>query len=376
LLSIYPKLLTRSGMPRSLINFPPMVFQPNSVLCLSSYLSNRRISVIVDGHSLSFHQVNAGVPQGSVLAPTLFLLHINDLLSSTTNSIHSFADDSTLHASFQVPKPISKPDLESKRRAMQISLSQDLNLILDWGAKNLVHFNASKTQSCTLSRKESSNTHPLLMSGQVLQSKDTFNLVGVTFENNLNWHKHIVSIATAASQKLGFLFRAKKYFSPSHLYTLYVSQIRPPLEYCSHIWGMASPTTLSILDSIQRRAVRLINDPSLTERLPSLAHRRPVGDLSLFYRYFHGFCSEELSSIIPPLTVPNRETRGAARMHPYTVQLDRPRTSHFVRSFIPRVSRMWNLLPAEVFPSPPNLQVFKSRVNKLPLTSLKTTTVR
>ena len=51
------------------------------------------------------------------------------------------------------------------------------------------------------------------------------------------------------------------------------------------MWGAAPPSTLSILDSIQRKAIRLIDDPVLTGRLPSLAHRRAVGDLSLFYRY-------------------------------------------------------------------------------------------
>ena len=99
-------------------------------------------------------------------------------------------------------------------------------------------------------------------------------------------------MAAAAAKKLGYLFRVRKYFSSSNLYTLYTSQVRPSLEYCSHIWGAASLTTLSILDSIQRRAVRLINDPNLTRRLPSLQHRRSVGDLSLFYRYFHGLCSD------------------------------------------------------------------------------------
>ena len=99
------------------------------------------------------------------------------------------------------------------------------------------------------------------------------------------------------------------------------------MEYCSHVWGAAPPSTLSILDSIERKAIRLIDDPVLTERLSSLAHRRDVCDLSPFYRYFHRLCSEELTSIIPPLAVRSRVTRGAFHMHPYTVQLQKP-TEH------------------------------------------------
>nr|CAH7720206.1 unnamed protein product [Callosobruchus chinensis] len=59
-------------------------------------------------------------------------------------------------------------------------------------------------------------------------------------------------------------------FSPSNLLTLYKAQIRPSLEYCSHIWEAAAPTTLSILDAVQRRAIRLIGDPALTCHLQPL----------------------------------------------------------------------------------------------------------
>nr|CAH7749598.1 unnamed protein product [Callosobruchus chinensis] len=79
--------------------------------------------------------------------------------------------------------------------------------------------------------------------------------------------------------------RARKYFSPSNLRTLYKAQIRPSLEYCSHIWGAAASTTLSILDAVQRRAIRLIGNPALTCHLQPLSHRRAVGDLSLLYQY-------------------------------------------------------------------------------------------
>nr|CAH7752703.1 unnamed protein product [Callosobruchus chinensis] len=90
------------------------------------------------------------------------------------------------------------------------------------------------------------------------------------------WHEHVSSIVTAAGKKLGYLFRARKYFSPSNLLTLYKAQISPSLEYCSHIWGATAPTTLSILDVVQRRAIRLIGDPALTCHLQPLSHRRAV----------------------------------------------------------------------------------------------------
>nr|CAH7767769.1 unnamed protein product [Callosobruchus chinensis] len=99
---------------------------------------------------------------------------------------------------------------------------------------------------------------------------------------------------------------------------LYKAQIRPSLEDCSHIWGAAAPTTLSILDPVQRRAIRLIGDPALTCHLQPLSHRRQraVGDLSLFYWYSNGFCSSELTSIIPPLSKPASCTRETSSFQP------------------------------------------------------------
>ena len=65
-------------------------------------------------------------------------------------------------------------------------------------------------------------------------------------------------------------------------------------------WKYQVNWALVYLDAIQRRAIRQIGDPALTDTLDSLAHRRSVSALSLFYRYYHGFCSDEIKSIIPP----------------------------------------------------------------------------
>ncbi len=69
-----------------------------SSLCtfISSFLSGRFISALVGGYCSKPKSINSGVPQGSVISPTLFLLLINDL-SISESPIHSYADDSTLH---------------------------------------------------------------------------------------------------------------------------------------------------------------------------------------------------------------------------------------------------------------------------------------
>nr|CAH7721037.1 unnamed protein product [Callosobruchus chinensis] len=145
------------------------------------------------------------------------------------------------------------------------------------------------------------------------------------------WHTTLLK-KPAAGKKLGYLFR-----------------IRPSLECCSHIWGAATPTTLAILDA-------------------PLSHRRGVGDLSFFYRYSNGFCSSELTSIIPPLSKPSRCTRGTSSSHPKAVVLHASRTERYDRTFVPRVSRVWNGLPGDVLIEPASVGLFKSRVNKLRFT--------
>ncbi|CAH1981761.1 unnamed protein product [Acanthoscelides obtectus] len=75
-----------------LTKLPSYGLPENLCRWVADFISSCKISVVIDGFSSSSRNVNAGVPQGSVLAPTLILLHINDLLSCTINPIHSFAD--------------------------------------------------------------------------------------------------------------------------------------------------------------------------------------------------------------------------------------------------------------------------------------------
>ena len=69
---------------------------------IGSFFYDRSIAVRVDGFLSNLHSINAGVPQGSVISPVLFILFINDLLTSTSSIIYSFADDTFLSFSISL----------------------------------------------------------------------------------------------------------------------------------------------------------------------------------------------------------------------------------------------------------------------------------
>ncbi|RVE54942.1 hypothetical protein evm_000309 [Chilo suppressalis] len=300
---------------------------------VADFLCERRIRVITDDSSSRFMSVNPGVPQGSVLSPTLFLLHINDLIP--LGNIHCSADDSTA-----------------------------LHHISEWGTNNLVEFNAKKTQVCAFMAKTSPFLSCPPLQCTTLELESSITMVGMENCCDLNPKNYIESVVKTASRKLGVLNKVRRFFTPEQLCLLYKTQVRSCVEYCSHLWDGSSKYMLDALDRLQQRAIRIIGDEEVTKHVEPLQLRRDVASLSAFYRLYHGECSEELFSLIPPSPFLQRTTSAGFRCHRLTVATIPTRTKKFGDSFLCRTIRKWNALPAHVFPSSYKLGSFKRGVKK------------
>merc|ERR1711980_84959 len=133
---------------------------------------------------------------GSVLSPTLFLLFINDLLSLTQCSIHSYADDSTLHFSTSSPRRLTQQELYTSREDAAERLTSDLSVTSQWGRANLVLFNASKTQFLHLSTRHNlPDNYPVFFINTQLSPSYAVDILGLSFTKTLNWKSHISSLA-------------------------------------------------------------------------------------------------------------------------------------------------------------------------------------
>ena len=190
------------------------------------------------------YSVNAGVPQGSIFGPILFLLYINDLPDDVVCNIAIYTDDTTLY---------SKCDQASdlwQQLGLASELESDLRDTMDWGRKWLVDFSAGKTQLVLFDRSKNTGVIDVKMDGSILEEKTSFKMLELTFSSKLDWGSYIVCIAKTASKKIGALIRSMKFLSPEVALYLYKSTIRPCMEYCCQIWAGAPSCYLELLDKL------------------------------------------------------------------------------------------------------------------------------
>ena len=169
------------------------------------------------------YNVTSGIPQGSILGPTLFAIYINDLPNCLTSQCIMFADDLRIYTK------------SFNHDIVQI----DINNMLEWSSNWCLYFNKSKC-SVLHSGEKNTDCDYFMSIGEVDYDINNSQLVkdlGVTFYPKLNFSHHICEIAHKATRILGILRQTFLLLDIRKTFILlYISLIRPHLEYANVIW--------------------------------------------------------------------------------------------------------------------------------------------
>ncbi|XP_076452206.1 uncharacterized protein LOC143287853 [Babylonia areolata] len=255
---------------------------------IKNFLKDRQQAVVVEGTRSDLLPVESGVPQGSVLGPSLFLLYINDLPDGIKSKIRLFADDTMCSKTIM------------KKKDEQV-LQEDLHSLTTWEEKWSMEFHPQKCSTLRVSRKRDKTAPAYELHGQKIENVSTTKYLGVNIQDNMQWESHIDSITMKASKTLGFVRRNLKIGNKKTKETAYKALVRPFLEYAATVWDPYTANKVEAPEKIQRRAARWVSNrhrqtscvDSILDSLnwPSLQQRRKKARLEMFYKFHHGLIS-------------------------------------------------------------------------------------
>lgn len=228
----------------------------------NSYLTGRKQRVRLDNCVSDLSEAEFGVPQGSVLGPSLFLLYINSLCMLNLERVQTFAfaDDTAF---------VFYGDSWSD---VALAAQSGLNLITNWLQENLLTLNTDKTKliAFSISNRTSpksdliiklhtnhslSNTAPCTCS--VVERVQHIKYLGVIIDENLSWKNQIAAMCCRL-RKLLYLFKMLRSSADSQTIRLvYQALCQSVLTYCISAWGSACKTHLLRLERAQRAVLKV-----------------------------------------------------------------------------------------------------------------------
>ena len=204
-----------------------------------SFLSFRKQRVIFQGSVSDWCEVSSGVPQGSILAPLLFNIFVNDLPGIISSSVAQYADDTIIYRIINSPQD-------------SLALQEDLNNLILWSMDNNMSLNAKKCKTMHITRSRRPIDCSYFLGNNHLELVNQFKYLGVTISNDLSWGPHIKNIVAKASRISGFIRRTVRSKDSVSLVLLFKSLCRPLLEYAVPAWSPFQTNHINALERVQR----------------------------------------------------------------------------------------------------------------------------
>ena len=184
----------------------------------------------------------------------------------------------------------------------------------------------------------------------------------------LTFEEHINFMVKKANSLLGMIRRSFVHLDASMFKQLFISIVRPHLEYAAPVWNPHTKKMINLIENVQRRASKLL--PSLKDlpykdrlkklNLPTLQYHRYRGDMIEVYKMTHGI--SDVQNILKLRA--NNQIDRESTAHPFSILKEKFKKDIRKFFFKERVTDQWNNLPLNVVVAS-NLNTFKNRLDKI-----------
>ena len=325
-----------------------------------SYLEQRSQFVNIGDVNSALSLIEFGVPQGSILGPLLFLIYINDLPDATNFFIKLYADDTFLCAQNKDIKLLENEVNSELEKVYRWLASNKLTLILKKSKFMITTNNSCASYDFSVKIREIS-----------LERCDSYKYLGVYFDKDLNWDKHIEYICQKVSKACGSLAKLRKCVDVDVMREIYHALIHSYLRYGIIVWGTASETALKPLQVIINRAIRIMCSAPLGRiDVTPLFDIMEILNINQIYNLeVAKFMFKETNHLLP-VTIANHFSVRTNPEHRYNLRprgtratLIDNRTVRGERSIRKRGNDIWNNVPHSI-KTLDSSTLFKKRMKK------------
>ena len=225
---------------------------------ISNYLCNRKQKVRIGTIESSYEKLNTGVPQGTILGPFLFIVYVNDLLVSRSDTTILHADDTAIIAS------------EDSWEEVEIKMNMYLKDTAIWLALNKLSLNVQKTVFITFGNYCDSLPEDLNIKIQStkLVRVEYCKYLGIIINCNLKWDKQVEYLIKKTKYMIYILYKMSQYMTTETLRMIYYTLLHSIISYSNIARGGAYNNVLDLLQRIQTRILKIVNKNNFYQENP------------------------------------------------------------------------------------------------------------